>query len=95
MDKNCVLFSLDKKKIYFPKNDYYAIDCYSNAGPSFSCKGTFCVEIFLKNAINNKTLKSNEKAHLVLFVGESQALSEDGKFQGIYAKEYKVFHIQF
>ena len=94
MDKNCFLFSLDKKKIYPPKNDYYEIDCYSYDGPSFSCKGIYCVEI-CGNAIKNKSLRTNEKGHLDLFDGEIQALCEDGNFSGIYAKEYEVFQIQF
>ena len=94
LDKNCFLFSLDKKKIYPPKNDYYEIDCYSYDGPSFSCKGIYCLEID-GNAIKNKSLRTNEKGHLDLFDGEIQALCEDGNFSGIYAKEYEVFQIQF
>ena len=41
-DKNCFLFSLDKKKIYYPKNEnYYEINCFSSNGPSFSNQGVY------------------------------------------------------
>ena len=95
MDKNCFLFSLDNQKIYFPKNDnYFKIDCYSYDGPSFSI-GRFYIIKIDGNAITNKSLKTNEIDHKLHFDGNENALSEDGNFNGIYAKEYEVFEIKF
>ena len=34
-DKNCFLFSLDKKKIYYPKNNYIYISNRPEQGPCF------------------------------------------------------------
>ena len=93
-DKNCFLFSLDKKKIYFPKNNDLQIVIISLDGPSFSDKGHYIIEID-GNALKDKKLKTNEKGHNDLFCGDENALSEDGNFIGVYAKEYEVFQIIF
>ena len=99
IDKNCFLFSIDKNKIYPPKdNNYYQIPCHSFDGPSFIYNGYYCIGIFEKSAIKNKTLRTNENAHPFhkeLFDGGLNVLSEDGLFKGIYAKEYEVFQIIF
>ena len=93
LDKNSFLFSLDKKKIYYSKKDnYYEIVCYSYDGPSFSNKGVYIIEI------SENYLRTNEDGHYqhdLLFEGNANALSEDGKFKGIKAEEYEVFEIKF
>ena len=94
-DKNCFLFSLDKKKIYYPKNnDYFEIVINSFDGPSFSTNGTYIIGIY-KNALENKGLQTNETDYKDIFNGEKNALSEDGEYKGVYAKEYEVFQIIF
>ena len=40
-------------------------------------------------------LITNEKDFKDIFGGDENALSEDGKFEGVYAKEYEVFQIIF
>ena len=47
------------------------------------------------NALKDKNLKTNEKNLTDIFDGDENALSEDGNFKGIYAKEYEVFQIIF
>ena len=93
-DKNCFLFSLDKKKIYPPKNNYFQIDLYSYNGPSFLNTGIYCIQL-RNDALKNSSLKTNENIFKDIFDGERNALSEDGNWAGVYAKEYEVFQIQF
>ena len=93
-DKNAFLFSLDKKKIYKNKNYSYSIYCNSLSGPCFGFGNTIKIG---KNVIKDKTLKtfeSNPECSYE-FDGDSNALSEDGKNEGIFAKEYEVFQIIF
>jgi len=95
IDKNCFLFSLDKKKIYYPKNKYLALSTSSFDGPSFTdCNGTYITDIY-KNALEHKNLLTNEIHFKDIFGGDENALSEDGKHKGVYAKEYEVFQIIF
>ena len=95
-DKNCFLFSLDKKKIYPPKdNNYYSFDNNIKKGPNFAYKVSYCILIAGKSAITNKTLKTYEARHKDIFENDPNALSEDGIFKGIYAEEYEVFQILF
>ena len=94
-DKNCFLFSLDKKKIYFPKKKYFIIITNSFDGPSFTdYEGYFIIEIY-KNALEHKNLLTNEIHFKDIFGGDENALSEDGNYNGVYAKEYEVFQIIF
>jgi hypothetical protein len=61
LDKNCFLFSLDKQKIYYPKNEkYFKLACYSYDGPGFVISIYYCIELY-KNALQTKSLKTNEK----------------------------------
>ena len=92
LDENCFLFSLDKKKIYFPKNNNFEMACYKYDGPSFLEEGTYIIRI--KNALQKKTLKTNEKEFKEIFDGDVNALSEDGYFEGIYAKDYEVYQLE-
>ena len=95
LDKNSFLFSLDQKKIYPPKNkNYYQIVCNQNEGPSFSRNIFYCIQI-RENPLKTKSLFTYEAEHKENFNGEINALSEDGKFNGIYSKEYEVFQIIF
>jgi len=95
LDKNCFLFSLDKNKIYLPKNNkYYQLAYYSYDGPSFCINNIYCINI-RGNAIKNNTLKTYEEYHKDLFDEDKNALSEDGQYKGILAKEYEVFQIIF
>ena len=94
-DKNCFLFSLDKKKVYFPKNNNFKIDNYSDFGPCFCNAEGFSIIRIGGNAPAYKNLKTNEEDHKDIFDGDKNALSEDGKHKGVYAKEYEVFQIIF
>ncbi len=94
-DKNCFLFSLDKKKIYYSKNNDLQIVINACDGPSFvDCNSIYIIEID-GNALKEKGLKTKEKKFKDIFAGDENALSEDGKFEGVYAKEYEVFQIIF
>ena len=94
-DKNCFLFSLDKKKIYYSKNNDLQIVIDACDGPSFvDCNSIYIIEID-GNALKEKGLKTNEKDFKDIFGGDENALSEDGVFNGVYAKEYEVFQIIF
>ena len=93
-DKNCFLFSLDKKKIYFTKKKNFEIDNYPYDGPSFSCSRNYIIRLY-ENALTNKSLKTYEENHIDIFDGDKNALSEDGEFKGVYAKEYEIFQIIF
>ena len=93
-DENCFLFSLDKKKIYYSKKDNFQIADYSYDGPSFALKKLYIIRI-LRNALVEKTLGTAEEGHKDIFDGDQNALSEDGKYKGVYAKEYEVFQIIF
>ena len=95
LDEKCFLFSLDNKKIYLNKDDnYFIISCNAKDGPSFGYKDKYCIRI-QNDAIKNATLKTNEIVHKEIFAEDVNALSEDGDFKGIYAKEYEVFEIIF
>ena len=95
IDKNCFVFSLDKKKIYPPKNDnYYNIECYPNVSPCF-ISGSFYIIKTRDNPLKFKTLFTYEKMHDIIFDNQVYALSEDGYCNGIKAKEYEVFQIIF
>ena len=95
LDNNCFLFSLDKKKIYPPKKDYnYCFYYFDSDGPSFGINTLYCIEIY-GNAIMKKNLRTNENKFKEFFDNEENALSEDGSFSGIEAKEYEVFQIIF
>ena len=93
-DKNCFLFSLDKKKIYYSKIGNFQIADYSYDGPSFASAKLYIIRI-LGNALKEKTLGTAEEEFKDIFDGDQNALSEDGKCKGIYAKEYEVFQIIF
>jgi len=93
-DKNCFLFSLDKKKIYYSKIGNFQIADYSYDGPSFASEKLYIIRI-LGNALKEKTLGTAEEEFKDIFDGDQNALSEDGKCKGIYAKEYEVFQIIF
>jgi len=93
-DKNAFLFSLDKNKIYKNKNYSYSIYCNSLSGPCFGFGNTIKIG---KNVLKDKTLKtfeSNPECSYE-FDGDNNALSEDGKNEGVLAKEYEVFQIIF
>ena len=95
LDKNCFLFSLDKQKIYYPKNDiYFQLACCSCDGPSFASNDIYCIRLY-QNALRTESLKTFEKDFKELFCGGVDALSEDGNFEGVFAKEYEVFEVIF
>ena len=93
-DKNCFLFSLDKMKIYYSKTKAFSVENYPIGGSSFSKEGFYVIQIF-KNALINKNLGTYEIRHEDIFDGNKNALSEDGNYKGVYAKEYEVFQIIF
>ena len=95
LDKNCFLFSLDKKKVYLPKNNiYYEIPSRLFIGPSFCIGDKYCVQV-TTNAYKNIILQTNEKDFKEFFDGDENALSEDGNFKGVNAEECEVFQIIF
>ena len=93
-DKNAFLFSLDKQKIYKCKNYSNSIYCNSLSGPCFGYGNTIKIG---KNVLKEKTLRTYESNPECSyeFDGDCNALSEDGKFEGILAKEYEVFQVIF
>ena len=93
-DKNAFLFSLDKQKIYSYKNDGNAIFCYKYYGPTFGC----APDIYLdNNAIKKKNLYTYESSSgcRYNYNGDNNALSEGGRGNDIYAKDYEVFQVIF
>ena len=54
--------------------------------------GIYCIRI---DGNAQKNLETNEADFKEFFDNEENALSEDGKFSGIEAKEYEVFQIIF
>ena len=93
-DKNAFLFSFDKNKIYKCKKDNYSICCSSVNGPCFGFGNTIKIG---KNPIKEKSLRTYETNPQCSyeFNGDNNALSEDGKFEGIFAKDYEVFQVIF
>ena len=85
---------MDKNKIYYLKNNYFQINNYSHVGPSFSRNRKYIIKIY-KNTFEDNKLYTNENNHKDIFGGNENALSEDGNFNGVYAKEYEVFRIIF
>ena len=96
-DKNAFLFSLDKRKIYLCKNERDAIFCDEEFGPTFgNNKNLNCTIAITGNPIKNKNLHTYESDSSTYdFNGDINALSEDGKRNRIYAKEYEVVQIIF
>ena len=96
-DQNAFLFSLDKRKIYSYKKDTFSIFCADDFGPSFGANNSFfCTIGIIGNPIKNKSLYTYESDSSTYdFNGDVNALSEDGKGNNIYAKEYEVFQIIF
>ena len=97
-DENCFLFSLDRKKIYFPKNDnYYKLSFSAWEGPSFFLKENYDIHCIVveENAFNKNALKTYEKKFIDIFENDGNALSEDGNSLGTYAKEIEVFQVIF
>ena len=93
-DKNAFLFSIDKKKIYPYNQDGSAIECYKEWGPTF---GKDPSSIYIgEYPIQQKELHTKESENKSYnFFGDKNALSEDGKAEGIYAVEIEVFQIIF
>ena len=91
-DKNCFLFSLDKKKIYY--SNEFRISNKLKYGPDFCYNDCYIIELD-GNALKNEILKTSEGRNKNIFDGDENALSEDGDYKGVYAKEYEVFQIIF
>ena len=93
-DMNAFLFSLDKKKIY-PNNPLKcAIFCSPNCGPSFG--GEMCeIEVFGNKFLNNKnsvkTIESEGNSYN--YYEDENALSEDGKGEGLELIEIEVYEV--
>ena len=93
IDKKCFLFSLDKKKIYLPKNAHsYKLSCKEKDGPSFIYDDSYCIRLET-NALKNKALRTTKNENL--FGNSNFPLSEDSDFKGVCAKEYEVLEIIF
>ena len=72
---------------------HYYLWNYSGCGPNFSLNGTILIAID-GNPLKTSTLKTNENNFKNIFI-EDNALSEDGRYGGIYAIDYEVFQIIF
>ena len=91
-DKKSFLFSLDKKKIYPPKNGkYYSLACYPY-GLSFA-KENILLIIYISD--NNLQTNENNKVVQFFFDYQENALSEDGNWNGTKVIEFEVFEIKF
>ena len=93
-DKNAFLFSLDKKKIYPINPRKFAIFCSPNCGPSFG--GEMCeIEVFgnefLKKKKSAKTIESEGNSYN--YFKDENALSEDGKGEGLELVEIEVYEV--
>ena len=79
---------------YKCKKDNYSICCSSVNGPCFGFGNTIKIG---KNPIKEKSLRTYETNPQCSyeFNGDNNALSEDGKFEGIFAKDYEVFQVIF
>jgi hypothetical protein len=94
IDINAFLFSLDKKKIYPINPRKCAIFCSPNCGPSFG--GEMCeIEVFGNEFLNNKkstkTIESEGKSYI--YNEDENALSEDGKGEGLELVEVEVYEV--
>ena len=93
IDKKCFLFSLNKKKIYLPKNAHsYKLSCKEKDDPSFIYDDSYCIRLET-NALKNKALRTTKNENL--FGNSNFPLSEDSDFKGVCAKEYEVLEIIF
>ena len=88
------LFSLDKKKIYPFEGKSAAVYNKKESGPWFGMNGFF-IQPNPKDEKNLYTYESNPKEEFFTFNynGDNNALSEDGKNEGIFAVEYEVFQV--
>ena len=64
-----------------------------DSGPSFTINCTYVIEIIVNSS--NFIIRTYENGHKEVFNGDTNALSEDGNYKGIIAKECEVFHIVF
>lgn len=93
-DMNAFLFSLDKKKIYPIKTRKCAIFCSPNCGPCFG--GEMCeIEVFGNEFLNKKksakTIESEGNSYN--YFEDENALSEDGKGEGLELEEVEVYEV--
>ena len=91
IDKNCFIFSLDKQTIYF--NNNYHLCYHSTDGPDISVNNNLYIAV-TGNPLKKSALRTNENKFKNIFIKDF-ALSEDGTYESIYAKDYEVFQIIF
>ena len=60
-----------------------------------SAKKSIEITSVIGNALKYTELRTNESGNKDMFNGDENALSEDGKYKGVFAKEYEVFQIIF
>ena len=58
-DKNCFLFSLDKKKILKKNDQHYKLSCEEKDGPSFIYEDFYCIRLET-NSLKNKELRTTK-----------------------------------
>ena len=89
-DPNAFLFSLDKQKIYFNKNNDKAICVHNSYGPVFGND-----LYIIGNCIKEKQLVTRESNNdcYYNYDGDNNALSESGG-KYILALEYEVFYVR-
>ena len=79
-DEKSFLFSLDRKRVYPPKNgNFFQIYSNSNAGPSFYYRSQVCIRLF-DTKFKNNVLKTYGKSLKYLFNGFSKELSEYSEY---------------
>ena len=83
-----------KKKIYSYKKNGKAIYNHKDYGPIF---GSGCDIVIENHCIQEKHLRTYESSTSCSYNynGDNNALSEDGKGNGIYAAELEVFQVIF
>lgn len=95
-DPKAFLFSLDKKQIYPKQNKNNSIFCSANCGPCFGSELSE-IEVYDENFLNNKANASTSESdgHTFNYLGDSNALSEDGIGKGIELVELEVYQVIF
>ena len=84
-DKDAFIFSLDKKKVYYPKESNYAIYCSSNEGPSFGWGDLSLCDSFFYHENNH-----NQSYYYDFTTGELVGNKGNKNF---YVREVEVYKI--
>ena len=89
-DKNCFLFSLDRKKICF--SNEFEIPFYPYYGPSF-CKKSIEITSVIGNALKYTELRTNESGNKDMFNGEKMLYLKMENIKVFLPKNMKYFKL--